>query len=187
MERRRFLRSAGICGAVGLAGCAGSPADPVWSVREDPQPPGVRYTVEVVRGPTSTAPLTLQITIANPDETRGVRYGERRRALFWVAEVDDPFGTYPAAGVEDRLRYDVDQETWQLPDPFVMTMDYQWGVLDPGEAHTEQVVLVNDPTADPPVAVDTRETIAARTAIVIEQERAEDPTEVTWGFEVISP
>ena len=187
MDRRRFLRSAGACGTVGLAGCAGSPVDPVWSVRGGPQPSGVRYTVEVVAAPTAAAPLTLQITIANPDESRSVRYGERRRALFWGATVDAPFGSYPLAGVEDSLRYDVDREAWQLSDPFVMTMDYQWGMLDPGEAHHEQVVVVNEPAADPLVAVGARETIEARTAIVIDQEGTEDPIETTWGFEAISP
>jgi hypothetical protein len=187
MQRRRFLRSAGACGALAMAGCADAPTAAALSVRTDPQPSAIHYAVEVERPPTETTPLTLRITISNPDATGGLRYGERRRALFWVAEVDAPFGTYPQAGVQEQLRYDPGDRAWQLADPFAMTMDYQWGELGPEEAHSERVVMVNGPGADPLVPVTAREAIAAQTSVVIEQESATAPTEVTWGFEVVSP
>ena len=190
MERRQFLKSAVICGTVGLAGCAGSPADPVWSVRQDPQPPGLRYTVEVVTVPTSTAPLTLQITIANPDEILPVYFGDRRSAFFEWALVDAPFVTYDTAynGSWHPLRYDVDQEAWQLPDlGLVQTDEYRYGELGPGDAQTEQVALVNGSSADPLVSVATRETIAVRTSFEILPDWPDYGTKVTWGFEVISP
>jgi len=146
--------------------------------------------VEVVKAPTSTAPLTLQITIANPDETRSVRFADYRSAFFWWAGVDDPFVTYPTAytgGDWAPLRYEVDQEAWRLPDLGVdQTSDYRVGELEPGEAHTEQVVLVNGSFADPLVAVDTRETIAVRTSFIIDP-RWYSGGKVTWGFNVISP
>jgi hypothetical protein len=186
MQRRRFLQSAGLCGTAAIAGCTNGPPEPSGiSVRLDEQPPDIRYAVEVESPPTVTTPLTLQITISNPDETATVRYGERRRALFWIAEVDAPFGTYPHAGVRETLEYAEDRGAWQLPDPFAITMDYQWGVLGPGEAHTERVVMVNTPMADPPVAVTDRESIAARTDIVIERESSDERTEAAWGFELV--
>ncbi len=185
MHRRYFLRSTGVCATAALAGCTSADQTPsALSVRLDPQPPGIRYGVSHVAGPTTDTPLTLQITIANPDETATVQYGERRRALFWMADVDDPFSTYPEEGVRGKLQYHPDEQAWQLQDPFVITMDYQWGLLGPGEVHREQVVLVNAPTADTPVAVSDRQTIAARTDIVIEGGATDGPTEVRWGFEI---
>jgi hypothetical protein len=185
MRRRYFLRSAGVCATAALAGCtSGGRTSPALSVRLDPQPAGIRYGVEHVAGPTADTPLTLEITIANPDETATIQYGERRRALFWMADVDDPFATYPEEGVRGKLRYHPDVGAWQLQDPFVITMDYQWGVLAPGEVHSEQVVLVNGPTADTPVPVSSRRTVTARTDIVIEGETTDGPTEVRWGFEL---
>ena len=157
---------------------------PALSVRPDPQPAGIRYGVEHVAGPTADTPLTLEIAIANPDQTATVQYGERRRALFWMADVDDPFSTYPEEGVREELRYHPDEQAWQLDDPFAITMDYQWGVLAPGEVHSEQIVVVNAPTAKTPVAVTSRQTIGVHTDIVIEGGATGGSHEVRWGFDI---
>ena len=149
------------------------------------------YSVEILSNETEESPLTLQISLTNPSDDTIYEYSERRSAMFWLADVDADFETYPAEGVESNLVYDESTEGWGLEEEFVMTMDYQIETIEPQETHTETIVVVNgaDSTTLTPIE-DAEEVEVSNEFNIVDHDDADSDGfssgEISeWGFTLL--
>ena len=140
------------------------------------------YDVSITSEATADSPLIIDVALTNTGEET-ITYGERRDAMFWVAEGDDDFSLYPKGSVEDQYEYD--DGVWWLPDGFATTMDYQTATIEPDETHTETLALLHD-------SVDDAEELRALPPSLYfgvefgysadEDDTMPNGTDISWGF-----
>lgn len=149
MERRTLIQTAAVGVAAASTGCIDrftDDEDDVESVeyqvegREVDDDRTLHHDVSLTQSRLRyvDSALELEVTLSNNGD-EAYTYGERRQALFWT-KASQAFYLLPrdVADVEwnPGLGY------WTSPDGFLMTEDYQTAALDPGESHTESLVLV---------------------------------------------
>lgn len=119
---------------------------------ETPRP--IRHEVSVSQPDIHSpdGPLTIEVVVENPTE-QTVRYGERRSTLAAYL-TDQAFTLVPPGSGEQR--FDEETELWYLEEPVAITMDWQVGELEPGQSHSQELVLVYD-HGTPPASLDVPE------------------------------
>jgi len=103
--------------------------------------------------------------------------------LFWSAR-DAGFYLVPE-GETDYFTYDFDEDLgfWVAEEPFEMTDDYQTGELDPGESHTETLVLLASTNDQTPEEAPEQMTFDTSYRIY-EDYRTDDGEPMEWEFKL---
>lgn len=170
LTRRRFLAGTTTALALGAAGCIGAPQASTGpehaetasglsvSVDEPTADLPLGFDADIVDGALDDPdqPLTVELTVANLADHL-VIYGERRTAHFFQVKSTTPTDAlvlWPTDRVDEEEGdlYDYVDGRWVRLSRRVRTMDYQIQQLDPGEAATVQLFVLDagDPNADSP-------------------------------------
>lgn len=150
---------------------------------ETPRPVqhGIAVTQPDIHSP--DVPLTLEVTLENPTE-RTVRYGERREALCSYLR-DQGFVLLPSESREPR--YDDETGVWYVDGPIAVTEEFQMGELEPGVAHSQELVLVHeDPDPPAPRAVPAQFDFAASFGTETDPDVIPDGSEYTFHFSLVA-
>lgn len=95
-------------------------------------------------------PMELEIALSN-NAGHPVTYHERRSALFWNSKAEE-YVLYPTASFPaNHYEQDASSGIWVATEKLAMTMDYQIETIEPGETHTERLlVLAQGEESNPP-------------------------------------